>query len=359
MARQSIAYQRWNPFRRPDWRHDRVLRMVEQRPNPGRTTSTDDVYVQGFRKFLLRYRAAGTDEIALDKLAFENVGIFMAYLWHLKRHDEGHYQVIMLESRILARMTDEEIAHEMGVRPEAVHWYEALFFSVREKLGTHDWILDHVLIPAYEDYFESRAVQQSRQKGKKTARAKVAAEFHPISEPFFDCTLKFFAYFAGPIMLDAMLSSFQRGRQVHSIDEIDSYHDSHQRSKMRQRSDQASLTFVVDKWNVMQLFEIHNQIVDSDRANNSASAVRDTLHSAVGLILSSTPWTISTASSQPGPSSAVAEYDEGAAELRSDEMLQVEAGRADDTIAKVKQLQLPASGRLIAQEQPAEFDPNA
>ena len=51
-----------NPFRRPQWRADRVMQMVEHRPRPLRPRDYDDHYVRVYRNFLLSYVAAGKDQ---------------------------------------------------------------------------------------------------------------------------------------------------------------------------------------------------------------------------------------------------------------------------------------------------------
>lgn len=50
-----------NPFRRPQWRLERVRQMIEHRP-PLQPRRSDDHYVRAYRRFLISYLAAGDDE---------------------------------------------------------------------------------------------------------------------------------------------------------------------------------------------------------------------------------------------------------------------------------------------------------
>lgn len=45
-----------------------------------------------------------------------------------------------VEARILARHDDATIARDCSLVPEVVHWFEALFFNVRDRLHARDWI---------------------------------------------------------------------------------------------------------------------------------------------------------------------------------------------------------------------------
>src|ERR1700677_3869694 len=148
MVNQMILSNKYNPSLRPEWRFNRVLEMVD-RPtaNPGRSTTRDDIYVKSLRRFILRYRYSD-DPQARNVLWHENPGLYWAFELYELKVDNLDHKAALIEARILAGQSDEDIAQELGTMPEVPEWYEALFFNVRDRLGNLDWIMDAVLYPA-------------------------------------------------------------------------------------------------------------------------------------------------------------------------------------------------------------------
>jgi len=56
-------------------------------------------------------------------------------------HLAGGRRRLEIEARLLARQTDEEIAHATGLAPAVVATYEELFFAVRDRLDATHYIL--------------------------------------------------------------------------------------------------------------------------------------------------------------------------------------------------------------------------
>ena len=130
--------QRHNPVRRPDWRStwgsgyaqlDRVL------PKRGL-----DVRLAVAVQFFRALRNGGLPHVQ-SRLApvFEDLsaahGVFMA---------DGP-QRAELEARILARQTDAQIGPLVGLSERAVGLYASMFFDVRKRLSSSDWILQFAI----------------------------------------------------------------------------------------------------------------------------------------------------------------------------------------------------------------------
>lgn len=323
----ALDFEKFNPFRRPDWRLERVLQMVDRLPNPGRSTKRDDDYVKGLRNFVLRYRAY--DDTARNQLGYENPGLFWAYQIYDRREDDGRRKAIMIEARLLARQTDEEIAAELGTVPEVVHWYEKAFFNVRDRLKNHDWVVDHVLIPTWEKEFLDPD-DETENVPLKT-----------ISQPFFDCTTKFMAYFGGVFCLDFVLTGFRRGNQVSSREGVGEWMDVNYIDRIRQRSSMAAHTFEVNRYNVMQLFEIHNAIIGIERGKDAKEQVKDQMHKAIQAMLTSMNWAVGDEGIDLVKGTLVEPYDKSAVELRDDEVLLLSAGTKPGTIEGIETFKLP------------------
>jgi len=139
-------YQKYNFFRTPDWRWERVLKLVD-RPGdiPGRCSRRDDHIVRAARAFIAKRRNG--DEMSIERLKYDNPGLFYAYEFH-QRAQEDPDAAMYIQARILARQTPEAIADIMGVLPDSVQWYCDLFFDVIPHLDKRDWITKQVIAPA-------------------------------------------------------------------------------------------------------------------------------------------------------------------------------------------------------------------
>lgn len=326
-----IDFEKFNPFRRPDWRVDRVLQMVDKLPNPGRSTKRDDDYIKGFRNFLLRYRSY--DDDARNQLAYENPGLFWAHQIYDRREDDGRRKAIMIEARILAGQKDEEIADELGTVPEVIHWYEKLFFNTRDRIKHYDWIIDHVLIPAWEaDHLDEE---------DEDGEANTTPNYKQSSLPYFDCTTKFMGYFGGPFVLDFVLTGFRRGNQVSSREQVGEWLDNNYIDRLRHRANMAMHTFEPNRYQIMQLFELTNSIITIERGKDTKEQVKDQMHRVIGAMVTSMAWAVGEDGQRLVEGTAIEAYDKSAVELRDDEVLLLSAGQKPSKIEGIETFKLP------------------
>ena len=344
MSLQRIDFSVWSPFRRPDWRFERVLEMV-QRETPGRTSKRDDEYVQALRNFILRYRAYTGQP--LDQLAFANPGLYWAYQIHDRRHDDGARMAVMIEARILAGQNNVDIAKELCTIPEVIDWYEKIFFNVRDRLHAHDWVVDHVLMPAF---LESRISAQPGQNASKIRQ--------PLAEAFFDPTLKFFAYFGGPFVLDFVLTGFRRGNRCRNREETGQWFDTYWANRLKQRSSEAVGTFEVNKYNVMQLFETHRELIKIEKSVDAQEGSENDYRKGVAGLLHDMRWAVGKDGEHMVEGTVLASYDKGAAELRDHEMMLLSAGRNPGTIEGAETLELPPPRRRSTEQEAPDASAN-
>lgn len=344
----NLAYSKYNPFRGPRWRLDRALELVDRVDRPGRTGRHDDSFVRGLRRFLLQYRAS-EDAAARTRLAAEGPGLYWAWdLYQRKAAGDaaGANKATLLEARLLAAQDDAEIAAEAGTLPETVRWYHALFFDVRPRLAAHDWVVTEVLVPAFE------AV---RVKGKdKFGNDRLN---HPVASPYFDSTLKWFAYFGGPRLLDYVMTGFRRGARLDSAEGGDEWLTRHVHRRLRGRAAAAAQTFEVNSYNVMELFAVHNQIVQIERSHATAVQARDQVHTAIRAMLDGMKWAVGPDGKKLVAGTPVEAFDENeAVELRDDELLRLAADRRGDTIGREL---AGLRGLALPPPPPRELDPSA
>lgn len=337
----NAEFQKHNPFRRPDWRFDRVLALADRYPTPGRCSRRDDEYVRRARAFVLRWRAGRTDE-ERERLFWEEPGLYYAYQIH-DRATEEPAAALFLQARLLARQTYEAIAVTAGTTVEAVAWYEALFFNVVDHLEAHDWVVRNVLTPAY--------LRAHRPGDPPEDNLGVVAR------PFVDASLKLFAYFGGAQLVDFLISGFERGRPVMSADDVGQWLGQVVKMNLRRRGAQASALFQVNKYNVMQLFEQNAKLLElelgaqAQQAKTTIEANLLAFFDGLGAV-----WRVGN---RPSPAAAtkpaqrLVEYDRAAAELSDDELLAVAAGRQGAAVADTVKLTMPPPRRVREAAPPA------
>lgn len=322
-----------NPFRRPDWRWERVMAICDRSPTPGRCTRRDDRYIRTARNFWLRYRTCQTEQ---DRriLAVEYPGLYLGYRFH-EMAQEHVDSALIIESRLLARQSFETIAAEDGTHPEAVEWYERLFFNVTDRLGCNDYILKHVLLPCVG-------------RGYATAHAPTTSspwDSKPCAAPYGDMTLKFFAYYGGQHAVDVLLSGFKRGTPVVSADQFDKWMEKQWATNLKRRTAMAGLTFEVDKFNVTELFVINTRLIEIANAAANSEQAESFAEQHIMAFLKATPWARAWIDSyQPGQT-LLKHYDEGDVELRDDEVQHAAAGELTGPLQGLDIIELPPAQR--------------
>jgi hypothetical protein len=346
---QDIVFSKYHPFRRPDWRYERVLQMVDRFPSPGRSTSRDDIWVKGLRNFILQYRSGKPG--ARARLEYANPGLYFAWIIH-EQAEEDYETAFMIESRILADQPDEEIAKEAHTLPEAIAWYEALFFNVRDRLESHDWVLKHVLMPSVlrcRDQFKKEQGAGDEGTGNKFIR-------DPLAEPFWDSSLKFMGYFGGKFIIDFMLTGYARGVKAQARDQTWKWVSNYFQGQGSRRAAMGIGHFEVNKYNVMELFQVHMRLVELQHQASKEGGAETTFEKNVEAFMSDIPWSVGMDGAKAVEGTPMAALDEGAAEMRDDELLLLSAGENIARIDEIATLTLPAP---VKATKPGQEDQNA
>jgi hypothetical protein len=322
-------FQKYNFFRSPAWRWERVLHLAERFPTPGRATRKDDQFVKAARVFLCSLKKKTTDAERAE-LWSENPALFYAYEFN-DRQDEHPEGAMFIQARLLARQSYEDIAESLSTIPDAIRWYEALYFNVVDRIHQRDWITKHVLLPALVRHHSIA----SNDPGDESIDGAVA-------RPFMDGSLKLFAYFGGAHIVDVMITGFQSGKTLTSPDAINEWFDSNYSMTIRRRSHQAAMLFRVNKFNVMQLFEHHNRIMEIERSDEAREKMRSAEEAHIKALIDEIPWMYGEKGEKASAGTPLHLYDGGASELRDDEVMRVAAGEQIDVKKTVWMDKLPA-----------------
>jgi hypothetical protein len=333
--RTWAEFQKYNFFRSPQWRWDRVLKLCDRPNQAGRCTRRDDAVVREGRNFLLAWRKA-TDPDAKGELFWKTPGLYYAFELH-EREAEDPESALFIQARLLARQTPEQIAQVMSTHPSAVKWYEALFFNVSDRLDQRDWITKQVLLPAYRNA-----------NGAAGGDAALPFRDSSVARPFMDASLKLFAYFGGTHLVDVMIAGLRAGKPLTSPDDLSNWLDQTWSTTVRRRSAQAAVEFEVNKYNVMELFTVHSRIVEIERSEDSQDRQRSTHERAIEAMLGEIPFAVGDDGRKLVEGSKLKRFDEGAAELRDDEVLLVAAGHDVEGLDDSMPARLPPPRKRVA-----------
>lgn len=322
-------FERFNLFRKPEWRFDRVKSLLENHPAPKRCSARDDNHVKVARNFLLRWKNK-EDDSSRRQLFYENPGLYYAIDLYERSTEDATYPFI-IQARLLAGMTSEEIAEVMPTTFETIDWYERLFFNVSDRLDKRDWITKMILVPSI---MRSLFVNNRNTGHADSHNEHLVDRSISICDPFYDGTLKLFAYFGGRHVLEPFLASCEIDKKLKSPDKLNEWLDEYWTGTIRRRSAQAATKFDLNRYNVAEIFGLHSQLLALDRSATSLRKNDSDLTSAVSSMIGGIDWLIGDKGKKALAQTKLGRYDEEAAELRADEVLKITAGFDDEDIQR-------------------------
>ncbi len=171
--------QKQSCFRTPDWRWRRACSLVDGGRNFCRSRDDEET---GRAVYFLRDLRRGLRPSSKADLLRRSSDIHAAQ----QLHEEGGTARLVIQARVLAGQSSDEIAKLTCLTPSVIDTYEALFFHCREFLGFRDWI----------------------------AFSAIGNAFRDGSKPDPGVVLKSFAYRGGPMVLEAVLPYLAGGKSL-------------------------------------------------------------------------------------------------------------------------------------------------
>lgn len=250
-------------------------------------------------------------------------GLVYAYQIH-ERRETAPATTQFLQARLLAGQSYEYIAEEMSTLADTVRWYEALFFDVVEHLHRRDWIASMVLLPPMMQRSGLNAAPTKPEVEGARTGAQCPHRQHevgPLARPLLDPSIKYFAYFGGPIVADFMIHGVQSGRRPVSQNDVARWLDEIWALTVKRRSLQAAYECEINKRNA-QLWTAHAHIIELKGTDNTETQ-RSTVERHIRAMLDDVPW---EGLGPSVPDYAIDKYRSAAStELRDDELLAGEA----------------------------------
>lgn len=319
-----------SPYRSARWRFDRISELIinqnkrDKRCLPIKGID-DEQTITGFA-FIRRWEnickttAPDRQGDRLAELFFDNPPLYFAYDIFLRADDD--YCKSALEARILARQADEAIAKSLSIHdPATVQWYEQLFFNVRDRLDSVDYISKQIIGPLIGQGLHNVDMQLSA---------------------------KFFGYFGGETVLEFMLHGVDRHiSPPRSGSDIDAYADSVFGSMVRARSMVAAQAIQPDSMTVMPLLELHAKLIEEHNKNQLVTGRKSHLEDTVSALLCAVPWSIGQNREKMLADSPLGAFTGSAVEPRAADLLKISSGEPLDYLDDLKTKTLPPPRKKV------------
>lgn len=300
-----------NPMRSPHWKWLRAVSIDAGGPKASRAMDGSD----GFRWIrralrLKRHHAeAGSRPEALYNLARIDGDLFWAHaLWS----EEKQPTRWAIEARILAGESNEEIAKKIGCDVGVIDAYEAVFFNVSEKLQNTEYIVNVVMA-------------ESVTKG--------------LTERQYDLLWKMFGYTGGVHVLDAMISRFSAIERPKKPEEVSEFFQNSAINSMRHKAAVAALTVPINSHTQLALLDAYVKYVEIERTTENATKAQVGIVQNIGAMMQSLPFKLGTKLDSEGDK--MLPFDNGAAELNSNELIVVAAGGTLTQRPTIEELRFP------------------
>lgn len=229
----AIAMQ--DPLRSPAWRYERATEM-SQSPGTRFSSKHDDEMTRDLVKFLF-YRkhvyATVQNTRQRDGLLFQKFPDYWSAFRIFDLADNEPMRAIM-EARLVSGQEYSEIATLMAVPPTAVELYHDLFYMVRDRLTSLDYIASHVIGPVFQAGIE---------------------------EYNWELMLKYFGYFGGPKLLQAVVYGFQNPMMITNDNDMLTFLDGKVSDNIRIQTLLATTVMRPSKFDIRSLIEGYSALL--------------------------------------------------------------------------------------------------
>lgn len=266
----------------------------------------DDPATVECRRFLATWK-----ELSVD----ERIQLFVNYpgLWYA--HDihasDDHTLRVAIETRLLAGESDEAISANLNTIPETIAAYEGVFYNIRDRIKSRDWIQKSAIYPAM--------VRGADDNG-------------------YEFCAKLFGYFGGPVIANEILHMCDPDDRPSEIKDVSRYWERQLTRTLKRRSLQAAQFFEINKFNVVQLFAVVNDVRNLEHTIEQGDTNKTELESTAIALMSEIKF-VSGLSVQAEAASN--EFDGTAVELRSDESIRLGKGEVPQDLKELANLTLP------------------
>jgi hypothetical protein len=270
--------------------------MLREKKMRGVSKALTDTYIADAFRFQGQL-AKCADDIDRWSLMESHPDLYSAYLIYKRGDDEDKHPLrYAVEARLLAGQAASEIMELAGLSLDTVVLYEKLFFDVTSRLKHTDYIMTTVIGPSVHA---------------------------GLSDRDYDLLWKLFGYLYGPAVLDAFISTTSRKFRPETLNEVDVALADDARSALQRKVAVVARTFVVNPFSQSELLNIYARFLEVEKETNSGKA-QDVIMQNIQVMLNNLPW--KAGADEVASTAQIGHYDDSAAELRTEELLNVSVG---------------------------------
>ncbi len=312
----QLKFSRKNPFRPVDWRWQRAGLIASGELRPSRRR--DDTWVMravNYRQAL----EASDNENDIWRVAVTAPDIHWAR--EIERgidDDNNQLATYALQARLLAEQPHRDIAKRQSIDSDTVRAYAKLFFDIEGRLQSLDYIAHAVMGPAV---------------------------YRGLSERQYDLYWKLYAWRFGPMMIDMFLAGFANSARPDTEEALQATIVDTAKASMRVKGMLAAKMVSVSSYTGCPLFTDFMRLVEHEAAGAGHGGTAEGIITNVGAMMRALPFRVGDGDIQgdaAAPTVALGVYDESAAELSGQELLQLGVGEEPVDADKFKQLALPS-----------------
>lgn len=285
-----------NPRRSPHWRWLRAVEIDKGGPRPSRAIDGESGFkwIRRAVRLKRRYDQAVNNTAATYRLIQYDRELFWAHNMWLDDKAPMRYAI---EARVLAGETDEHIAKKIGTDPGVIGAYVDVFFDVRGMLENRDYVVNVIMADAV-----SRG----------------------IAERQYDLLWKMFAFHGGSHVLDAVMSKVTALPRPERADDVAGFFQDFAINTMKHKAAVAALTVPINTHTQLALIDSFVKYVEIEKTSENTGKAHATIIDNIGAMMTALPFKIGTKLDSAGDK--MLPFDNGAAELRNEEMMIVAAG---------------------------------
>lgn len=226
----------YDPLRSPSWRSERVEEILKDR---GRLPSRmlDDEEIWRLYRFLSALQGTRTERERRE-VYLSDPEIWMARRLRFDYIAGGR---ALIEARILAGQSDEEIAKKSGTLAGAVRLFERLYFNVRDRLDARDWILRCILGPEIDVHLD--------EAGHVTAAQ-------------LDAVYRLLGYFGGPAAVDFIGSGLASPSRPRVADDVPGWAAQTLGHLLLRRGLISAATVRINRYNALELLQASLKLME-------------------------------------------------------------------------------------------------
>jgi hypothetical protein len=217
-----------------------------------------------------------------------------------------------IEARVVAGESDEEIAHKLGTDVEVINAYTTTFYDVRDKLENVDYVVNVIL-------------------GDAVSRG--------LSERHYDLLWKMVAYQGGTHALTAVMTRFIPAERPKTSEDVANFFQEAAINCVKYKAALATMTVPINTHTQLELINSFVKYVEVERTTENSTKAQMSIMDNIGAMLKSMPLTIGT--KLESKKVKLGAYDEGAAELRGDEIIVAASGAAVPDADTIQNLKFP------------------